>query len=232
MGSLCTGAPVVVVQLLTRVQLFVTPWTAAHQASQSSTLCWSLLKLTSIELVMPSNHLILCHPLLILPSIFPSIRVFSSESPLCIRWHSHEIKRCLLLGRKAMTNLDSILKGRDITLPTKVHRVKAIVFKVVVYGCDRCHSVHLAKSFQELHQSFKFFYPIFLPPFFFHTHQACIIGPLSPPTPAKPEGLTGSSCPTCNYTWALLSRRVSPDTVSFHHSTDKDTGIQKLNIMP
>ena len=145
---------------------------------------------------------------------------------------SHEIKRRLFLRRKAMTNLDSILKGRDITLPTKVHRVKAIVFKVVVYGCDRCHSVHLAKSFQELHQSFKFFYPIFLPPFFFHTHQACIIGPLSPPTPAKPEGLTGSSCPTCNYTWALLSRRVSPDTVSFHHSTDKDTGIQKLNIMP
>ena len=62
------------------------PWTAAHQASLSITNSWSLLKLTSIKLVMPSNHLILCHSLLLLPSVFPSIRVFSSESVLCIRW--------------------------------------------------------------------------------------------------------------------------------------------------
>ena len=62
-----------------------TPWTAAWQASLSITSSWSLLKLMSIELVMPSNHLILCHPLLLLPSIFPSIRVFSKESDLCIR---------------------------------------------------------------------------------------------------------------------------------------------------
>ena len=74
------------VQLLSRVQLFVTPWTAAHQASQSITNSQSLLKLMSIELVMPSNHLILCHPLLLQPSIFPSIRVFSNESVLHIRW--------------------------------------------------------------------------------------------------------------------------------------------------
>ena len=64
----------------------VTPWTAAHQASLSITNSQSLLKLTSIELVMPSNHLILCHPLLLLPSIYPSIRVFSDESVLRIRW--------------------------------------------------------------------------------------------------------------------------------------------------
>ena len=63
-----------------------TPWTAAHQASLSITNSRSLLRLTSIELVMPSNHLILCHPLLLLPSVFPSIRVFSSESALRIRW--------------------------------------------------------------------------------------------------------------------------------------------------
>ena len=62
------------------------PWTAAHQASLSITSSWSLLKLMSIELVMPSNHLILCHPLLLLPSIFPSIRVFSNESALRISW--------------------------------------------------------------------------------------------------------------------------------------------------
>ena len=74
------------VQSLSRVQLFATPWTAAHQASLSITNSQSLLKLMSIELVMPSNHLILCHPLLLLPWIFLSIRVFSSESVLCIRW--------------------------------------------------------------------------------------------------------------------------------------------------
>ena len=74
------------VQLLSHVRLFETPWTAAYQASLSITNSQSLLKLRSMELVMPSNHLILCHPLLFLPSIFPSIRVFSNESALCIRW--------------------------------------------------------------------------------------------------------------------------------------------------
>ena len=74
------------VQSLSHVWLFATPWTAAHQASLSITNSWSLLKLMSIESVMPSNRLILCHPLLLLPSIFPSIRGFSNESALCIRW--------------------------------------------------------------------------------------------------------------------------------------------------
>ena len=64
----------------------MTPWAAAQQASLSFTISWSLLKVMSFESVMPSNHLILCHPLLLLPSIFPNIRVFSSESVLCIRW--------------------------------------------------------------------------------------------------------------------------------------------------
>ena len=73
-------------QSLSRVQLFVTPWTAAHQASLSIINSRSLLKLMPIESVMPSNHLILCCPLLLLPWIFPSIRVFSNESVLCIRW--------------------------------------------------------------------------------------------------------------------------------------------------
>ena len=73
------------VQSLSRVQLFVTPWTAARQASLSITNSWNLLKLMSIESVMPSNHLILCHPLLLLPSIFPTIRIFSNESVLRIR---------------------------------------------------------------------------------------------------------------------------------------------------
>ena len=160
------------VQSLTRVRLFATPWIAARQASLSITNSRSLLKLMSIESVMPSSHLILCRTLLLLPPIPPSIRGFSNESTLRIRWPkywsfsfsfsispsnkhpglisrmdctaweidgetvetmsdfifwgskitadgdcSHEIKRHLLLGRKAMTNLDSILKSRDITLP-------------------------------------------------------------------------------------------------------------------
>ena len=71
------------VQLLSRVQLFETPWTAAHQATLSITNSQSLLKLMSFKSVMPSNHLILCHSLLLLPSIFPGIRVFSNESALC-----------------------------------------------------------------------------------------------------------------------------------------------------
>ena len=77
---------VVAVQLLSCVRLFVTPWTAARQASLSSTLSWNLFKLMSVESVMPSNHLILCRPLLLLPSVLPSIKVFSSDSMLCIKW--------------------------------------------------------------------------------------------------------------------------------------------------
>ena len=75
--------------LLSCLQLFATPWIATHQASLSITNSWSLLKFMSIESVMPTNHLILCHPLLLLPSIFPSIRVFSNESALCIRWPNY-----------------------------------------------------------------------------------------------------------------------------------------------
>ena len=79
----------VIVQLLSHVRLFVTPWTAACQASLSFTTSQSLLKLMSAESVMPSNHLIICYPLLLPPSIFPSIRVFSSESALRIRWQKY-----------------------------------------------------------------------------------------------------------------------------------------------
>ena len=77
------------VQSLSHIRLFATPWTAAHQASLSITNFQGLLKLMSIKLVMPSNHLLLCHPLLLLPSIFPTIRVFSNESVLLIRWPNY-----------------------------------------------------------------------------------------------------------------------------------------------
>ena len=79
----------IVAQLLSYVQLFATPWTAACQASLSFTVSWSLLSFMPIESVMLSNHLILCCPFLLLPSIFPSIRVFSNESSLCIRWQRY-----------------------------------------------------------------------------------------------------------------------------------------------
>ena len=82
------------VQSLSHVQIFVTPWTAARQASLSITNSRSLLKLMSIESVMPSNHLILCHPLCLPPSIFPSIRVFSSELVLHIRWPEYWSLSC------------------------------------------------------------------------------------------------------------------------------------------
>ena len=75
--------------MLSHVQLFATPWTAAHQAFLSLSISQSLLQLMSIDLVTPPNHLILRHPLLLLPSIFPNIRVFSSKSVLCIRWPKH-----------------------------------------------------------------------------------------------------------------------------------------------
>ena len=83
------SGPISSVQMLSCVQLSTTPWTAACQTSLSLTISQSLLKLMSIESVMPSNHLILCQPLLLPPSIFLSIRVFSNESVLCIRWSKY-----------------------------------------------------------------------------------------------------------------------------------------------
>ena len=80
---------IVVVQLLSFVQLFVTPWTVAHRTPLSSTVFWSLLKFMSVESVILSDCLILCRPLFLLPSVFPSIRVFSNESALCITWQGY-----------------------------------------------------------------------------------------------------------------------------------------------
>ena len=82
----CKAIAVFVVQSLSCVWLFATPWTAACQVSLLFTISWSLLKLMSIELVMPSNNLIPGHPLLLLPSIFPSLKIITNESALCIRW--------------------------------------------------------------------------------------------------------------------------------------------------
>ena len=108
------------VQSVSRIWPFATPWITACQASPSITNSWSLPQPTSIEPVMPSSHLILCRPLLLLPPIPPCIRVFSNESTLRIAL--------------TMINLDSILKSRDITLLKKVRLVKVMVFPVAIYG--------------------------------------------------------------------------------------------------
>ena len=113
---------VVVVQLLSRVRLLATAWTAAHQASLSITNSWSLLKLMSIELAVPSNHLILCYPLLLLSSIFPSIRVFSSGLALLL----------------VLTNI-SLFEYATVYLSTYLERnisqVLAIVNKAAINIC-------------------------------------------------------------------------------------------------
>ena len=95
------------VQLLSRVQLFVTPWKAAHQASLSFTNSWSSLRLTSIESVVPSSHLILGHPLLLLPPIPPSIRVFSNESALHMRWPKYQSFSFSIIPSKEIPGLIS-----------------------------------------------------------------------------------------------------------------------------
>ena len=125
-----------VVQSLSRVRLLALPWTAAHQASLSFTISLSLLKLMSIESVMPSNHLILCHPLLP-PSVFPSIRVFSNESVLHIKWpeywsfsfsisSSNEYSR-LMSFRTDWFDLFAV-KGNHKSL-LQYHSLKASVFR-------------------------------------------------------------------------------------------------------
>ena len=105
------------VQLLRCVRLFATPWTAAHQASLSITNYRSLSKLMSLESVMPSNHLILCHPLLS-PSIFPSISVFSNESALCVKWPkywSFSFNISLSNEYSGLISFDTIYTGQSLT---------------------------------------------------------------------------------------------------------------------
>ena len=107
------------VQLLSRVRLFATLWIAAYQASPSITNFWSSLKLTSIESVMPSSHLILCHPLLLLPLIPPSIRVFSNESTLCMRWPKYWSFSFIIIPSKEHPGLISFRMVGWISLQSK-----------------------------------------------------------------------------------------------------------------
>ena len=104
-------------QLFSHVRLFATPWTEAHQASLSITISQSLLKLMSIGLVMPCNHFILCRPLLVLPSIFPSLRVFSNESVLHIRWPKYYSFSCSISPSKEYLRLISFRTDWVVLFP-------------------------------------------------------------------------------------------------------------------
>ena len=107
------------VQLPSHVRLFATPWIAARQASLSITNSWSSLRLTSIESVMPSSHLILCRSLLLLPPIPPSIRVFSNESTLCMRWTKYWSFSFSIIPSKEIPGVISFRMGGWISLQSK-----------------------------------------------------------------------------------------------------------------
>ncbi|XDC77669.1 hypothetical protein R6Z07F_008842 [Ovis aries] len=115
--------------MLSRVRLFVTPWAAARQTSLSITSSWNLLKLMSLESVMPSNHLILCRPLLLPPSILPSIKVFSNESALRVRWSkywssSFSISPCSERACQVTSVLSHSVRPLDCSLPgSSVHGI-------------------------------------------------------------------------------------------------------------
>jgi len=151
------------VQSLSHVQLFATPWNAARQASLSITNSRSSLKLTSIESVIPSSHLILCRPLLLLLPIPPSIRAFSNESTLHMRWPKYWSISFSIIPSKEhpglISKLDSLLKTTDITLPTKVHLVKPMVFSVVMYRkLSCCENWTIKKSENQRIDAFELWY--------------------------------------------------------------------------
>ena len=144
------------VHSLSCVRLFVTPRTAARQASLSSTISQSLLKLTSIESVTPSNHLILCHPLLLLPSIFPSIRVFSNESALPITWPkdwsvsfsistSMNIKGWFPLGLTGLIPLQS--KGLSRVFSSTIQKHQFFGVQPSLWTNSHIHTWRLEKSY-------------------------------------------------------------------------------------
>ena len=144
------------VQSLSRVRLFATPWTSVCLASLSITNCWSLLKLMSIESVMPSSHLILCRPLLLPPSIFPSIRVFSNESVLCIRWSRYWVFSFSISPSNKYSRLISFrmdwldLLAVQETLKSLQHHSS----KASILWCSACFMVLWSKS-QSTHNYWK-----------------------------------------------------------------------------
>ena len=145
------------VQSLSRVRLFAIPWIAARQASLSITNSWSSLRLTSIESVMPSSHLILCHSLLLLPPIPPSIRVFSNESTLRMRWPKYwSFSFSIILPKKfqgwSPSSCPTLYNPMDGSLPGfSVHGIfQAIILEWVAISCsifyNRCYKIKTVLS--------------------------------------------------------------------------------------
>ena len=130
-------ADFVVFQSISRVLLFATPWTAARQAPLSFTVSWSLLRFMLIESMMPSNHLIFCLPLLLLPAIFPSIRVFSSESALHIRWPEYWSFSC-----------NSDLVGFKSSFP-KYHLTQLFIFYFYFFYIELMSNVVIVSGTQQ-----------------------------------------------------------------------------------
>ena len=158
-GKIHSQLFLVVLQSLNRVLLFVSSWTAARQASLSFTISWSLLKLMSIESVMPSNHLILCHPLLLPPSIFPSIRVFSNESALHIRWPKWYIIniQCVFTnihGWRRMLHLKTFRKRNRMILHNNTFHQKFFKKSFISANCSTeildFHLVHRILSYLKI----------------------------------------------------------------------------------
>ena len=147
---LYTLSLIIVVQSVECVHLFVTPCTAACQASLSFTISWSLCKLMSIELVMPSNYLILCHPLFLLPSIFPRVRVFSSESTLHIRWPKYWSFSFSISPSNEYSGLisfriawfDLLAVQRTLQESSRAPQFKSIYSSAVIYSLQSISHIH------------------------------------------------------------------------------------------
>ena len=138
------------VQLLSRVRLFATPWFTARQASLSITNSKSSLRLTSIESVMPSSHLILCHPLLLLPPIAPSIRVFSNESTLCRRWPKYWSFSFSIIPSKEIPGLISFrMDWLDLSLQSK--GLSRVFSKTTVQKHQFCGAQPSSQSNSHIH---------------------------------------------------------------------------------
>ena len=153
--SLAFKKHTLLLKLVSHVRFFATPWTAARQASLPFTISWSLLRLMSIESVMPSSHFILCRRLLLLPSIFSSIRVFSSESALCIRWpkdwsFSFSISPSSEYSGLLSFRIDWFGSHENTQTPICQGRFTRGPSPVPPQPLDRCHFCHAAFPFQVI----------------------------------------------------------------------------------
>ena len=214
------------VQLLSCFWFFLTPWTTAHQASLSITNCWSLPKPMSIELVMPSNNLILSRPLLLLPSIFPSIRVFSNEPALCIRWpkywsfsficpsNEHPGLICFRMDWFDLLAVQGTLKSL-----LQHHRWKASILQHSAFFIVRLSHPYMTTGKTSIRWTFvdKVMSLLFnmLSVQFSHSVMSDSLQPhelqqARPPCPSQTPGVYSNSCPSSRWCHPAISSSVIP----------------------